>query len=87
MAKYLPIDFLGKKDDEPSMAEKWIERTKRMLRQIYCTPEENLDCVTSLLQVRLTSGGFPLLGLHHWKVLHGSSSWRNSGSNMWVVSI
>ena len=31
MEKYRPIDFLGKKDDEPSMAENWIERTKRML--------------------------------------------------------
>ena len=32
MAKYRPIDFLGKKDDEPSMKENWLERTKRMLR-------------------------------------------------------
>ena len=32
MKKYRPMDFLGKKDDEPSMAENWLERTKRMLR-------------------------------------------------------
>ena len=41
------MDFLGKKDDEPSMAENWLER---MLRQMHCTPEENLECATSLLQ-------------------------------------
>ena len=50
MAKYRPIDFLGKKDDEPSMAENWLERTERMLRQMHCTLEENLECATSLLQ-------------------------------------
>ena len=44
------MDFLGKKDDEPSMAENWPERTERMLRQMHCTPEENLECATSLLQ-------------------------------------
>ena len=49
MAKYRPIDFLRKKDEEPSMAENWIKRTKRMLRQMHCTPEENLECATSLL--------------------------------------
>ena len=31
MAKYRPIDFLGKKDDDPSMDENWLERTERML--------------------------------------------------------
>ena len=31
MEKYQPIDFLGKKDDEPSMAENWLERIERML--------------------------------------------------------
>ena len=50
MAKYRPMDFLGKKDDEPSMAENWLERTERMLRQMHCTPEENLECTNSLLQ-------------------------------------
>ena len=33
-----------------SMAENWLERTKRMLRKMQCTPEENLECATSLLQ-------------------------------------
>ena len=27
MEKYLPMDFLVKKDGEPSMAENWMERT------------------------------------------------------------
>ena len=44
------MDFLGKKDDDPSMAENWLERTKRMLQQMHCTPEENLESATSLLQ-------------------------------------
>ena len=48
--KYRPMDFLEKKDDEPSMAENWLERTGRMLQQMHCTPEENLECATSLLQ-------------------------------------
>ena len=50
MTRYRPIDFLGKKDDEPSMAEIWLERTERMLRQMHCTLEENLECAISLLQ-------------------------------------
>ena len=50
MTKYRPIDFLGKKDDEPSMVENWLKRTERMLRQMHCTPEENLERATSLLQ-------------------------------------
>ena len=49
MAKYRPMDFLGKKDDEPSMAENWFERTERMLRKMHCTLEENLECASSLL--------------------------------------
>ena len=50
MAKYLPIDFLRKKVDEPSMVENWLEKTERMLRKMHCTLEENLECATSLLQ-------------------------------------
>ena len=44
------MDFLGKKDDEPSMVENWLERTERMMRHMHCTPKENLECATSLLQ-------------------------------------
>ena len=50
MEKCRPMDFLRKKDDEPSMVENWLERTERMLRQMHCTPEENLERATSLLQ-------------------------------------
>ena len=31
MEKYRPMDFLGKKDDGPSIAENWLERTERIL--------------------------------------------------------
>ena len=27
MARYRPIDFLGRKEDEPSTVENWLERT------------------------------------------------------------
>ena len=50
MARYQLIDFLGKKEDEPSMAENWLERTERMLVQMHCMSEEKLECVASLLQ-------------------------------------
>ena len=49
MEKYRPMDFLGKKDDEPSMAENLLERTERMLQKMHWTPDENLECATSLL--------------------------------------
>ena len=49
-ARYRPIDFLGQKEDEPSMAENWLERTERMLVQMHCTAKEKLECATSLLQ-------------------------------------
>ena len=50
MARYRPIDFMGKKDDEPAMVENWLERTERMLVQTHCTTEEKLECAISLLQ-------------------------------------
>ena len=50
MVRYRPIDFMGKKEDEPSMAENWLERTERMLMQMHYTAEEKLECATSLLQ-------------------------------------
>ena len=28
MARYRPVDFMGKKEDEPSMAENWLERAE-----------------------------------------------------------
>ena len=50
MARYRPVDFLGRKEDEPSMAENWLERTERMLVQMHCTPDESLEYATALLQ-------------------------------------
>ena len=44
------MNFLGKKDDKTSMAENWLERIERILRQMHCTPDENLECATYLLQ-------------------------------------
>ena len=39
MARYQPVDFLRRKEDEPSIAENWLERTERMLVQMNCTTE------------------------------------------------
>ena len=50
MEMYHPVDFLGRKDDVPFMAENWLERIERMLLQLHCTAEEKLECATSLLQ-------------------------------------
>ena len=50
MARYRPVDFIGKKEDEPSMEENWLERTERMLVQMHCTAEEKLESATPLLQ-------------------------------------
>ena len=50
MARYRSVDFLGRKDDEPSMAENWLEKTERMLVQMHCTPDESLECPSALLQ-------------------------------------
>ena len=50
MERYRPVVFMGKKEDEPSMAENWLERNERMLMQMHCTAEEKFECATSLLQ-------------------------------------
>ena len=50
MARYRPVDFLGQKEDEPSMVENWLERTDRMLVQMHSTSDESLECATALLQ-------------------------------------
>ena len=31
MVRYRPVEFMGKKDDEPAMAENWLKRIERML--------------------------------------------------------
>ena len=50
MARYRPVDFLGWKEDEPSVAENWLEMTERMLVKMPCTSDESLECATALLQ-------------------------------------
>ena len=50
MARYRLVDFMGRKNDEPSMAENWLKRTERMLVQMHCMAEEKLECAISLLQ-------------------------------------
>ena len=50
MARYRPVDFLGRKEDEPSMAKNWLEMTERMLVQMHCTLDESWECATALLQ-------------------------------------
>ena len=49
MARYRPVDFLGRKEDEAFMAKNWLERTERILVQMHCTPDESLECATALL--------------------------------------
>ena len=37
MARCRPVDIMGRKDDEPYMAENWLRRIERMLVQMHCT--------------------------------------------------
>ena len=85
MEKYRPIDLLRKIDDEPSMIENWLERIKRILRQMHCTSEENLECATSLLQDKVYQWWVSVTRTTPPKVLHRSFSWKNSRNNMWLV--
>ena len=86
-ARYRPVDFMGKKEDEPSMAEYWLERTERMLVKMHCTAEEKLECATSLLQDEAYQWWVPLSEPHHQRELHENSSWMSSRSTMWVAFI
>ncbi len=49
LRKYRAIDFKGKKEDDPAAAEYWMEMTERVLQQLHCTPEQQLECALSLL--------------------------------------
>ncbi|KAJ9187048.1 hypothetical protein P3X46_002545, partial [Hevea brasiliensis] len=42
--------FFGKREDDPMAAENWLDRTIRVLKQLNCTPEQNLVGAVSLLQ-------------------------------------
>ena len=42
LRKYGATDFRGKKEDDPSAAEFWLESTERVLQQLQCSPAESL---------------------------------------------
>ncbi len=44
------MDFLGKKEDDPVAAENWLNRARRVLKQLHCTLKQNLEGAVSLLQ-------------------------------------
>ncbi|XP_017609257.1 uncharacterized protein LOC108455168 [Gossypium arboreum] len=50
LRKYGATEFMGLKGVDLSVAENWMESTKRILQQLDCTPRECLICVVSLLQ-------------------------------------
>ncbi|XP_021654665.2 uncharacterized protein LOC110645728 [Hevea brasiliensis] len=50
LKKYGVVDFMGKKEDDPSATEHWLERIERVLRHLHCTPDQQLECALSLLQ-------------------------------------
>ncbi|KAK5812986.1 uncharacterized protein LOC108468283 [Gossypium arboreum] len=50
LRKYGANEFMGLKGVDPFVAENWIKSTKRILRQLDCTPRECLIGAVSLLQ-------------------------------------
>ncbi len=48
--KYRVADFNGRKEDNSSTVEYWLERTERVLQQLHCTQELSLESAVSLLQ-------------------------------------
>ncbi len=50
LRKYGAMDFLGKKEDDLATVKILLERTERVLWQLHCTPEQNLESAVSLLQ-------------------------------------
>ncbi|XP_040971401.1 uncharacterized protein [Gossypium hirsutum] len=50
LRKYGATEFLGAKGIDSTTAENWLKTTKRVLKQLECTPQESLVCVVSLLQ-------------------------------------
>ncbi|XP_016667470.2 uncharacterized protein [Gossypium hirsutum] len=47
LRKYGATEFQGLKGADPSVAENWIETTKRVLQQLDCTPRESLICAVT----------------------------------------
>ncbi len=50
LRKFGAVDFLGKREDDFVTAKNWLDRTGRVLKQLHCTPEQNLEAAVSLLQ-------------------------------------
>ena len=50
LRKFGAVDFYGKREDDSIAAENWLNRTGRVLKQLHCTPEQNLEATISLLQ-------------------------------------
>ncbi len=44
------MDFLGKKEDDLMAAENWLDRIIQVLKQLHCTPKQNLEGAVPLLQ-------------------------------------
>ncbi|KAA3461322.1 Chaperone surA [Gossypium australe] len=43
-------EFRANIDDDPDSAEFWLEHSMRVFDELFCTPEESLKCVVSLLK-------------------------------------
>ncbi len=50
LRKFGAVDFLEKRKDDSVTAESWLDRTGRVLKQLHCTLEQNLEAAVSLLQ-------------------------------------
>ncbi|XP_043813083.1 uncharacterized protein LOC110614775 [Manihot esculenta] len=50
LRKYGATEFKGRKEDDASTAEYWLQSTDRVLQQLQCSPEDSLLCAVSLLK-------------------------------------
>ncbi len=50
LRKFAAVGFFGKREDDSAAAENWLNRIGRVLKQLHCTPEQNLEATVSLLQ-------------------------------------
>ncbi len=50
LRKFGAVDFFGKREDDSVATENWLDKTGRVLKQLHCTPEQNLEAPISLLQ-------------------------------------
>ncbi|XP_021607673.1 uncharacterized protein LOC110611590 [Manihot esculenta] len=50
LRKYGATEFKGRKEDDASTAEYWLQSTDRVLQQLQCSPEDSLVCAVSLLK-------------------------------------